>query len=539
MKILKGTSEFAGTGTLIRLILRRDRIVLPLWIVLPALLALSVEASFAQLYHTPALLQAFASEVAGNPAETALLGPVYAPTLSGIVVWRWSFMAMVLVGLANLFTVTRHTRTEEEAGRRELLGSTVVGRHAALSAALLLTGVADLLIALLVAGGLIGVGFAVAGSFALGLSVVAIGWTFAALAGVIVQVTESAGTANGIGGALLGLFYLLRVVGDMGAQSALSWLSWLSPIGWMRFVQPFANERWWVFALFIGLDSVLCLCAYWLSARRDIGAGLLPPRLGPATAAPSLYSSFALAWRLQQGMLFAWSAGFAVVGVAFGYVARTVADQLAANPRMMNLFVHMGRNVGPGDGFFTLALEIFGEVAAAYAILATLRLRAEEVSGRAEPILANAVSRSRWVLSHLIFTVLGPAIILTVFGLTAGLTYGISQSTVADTLPHVLVATLAYLPAAWVLAAITVLLFGLLPRVATFLSWMVLGSCLLLDLGGELGQVSQTVLNLSPFPHVPRLLVSQASVLPLIALTVIAAVLTLVGLAGFRQRAIG
>ncbi|HCI82136.1 MAG TPA: hypothetical protein DHW02_20880 [Ktedonobacter sp.] len=149
------------------------------------------------------------------------------------------------------------------------------------------------------------------------------------------------------------------------------------------------------------------------------------------------------------------------------------------------------------------------------------------------------MSRSRWVLSHLIFTVLGPAIILTVFGLTAGLTYGISQSTVADTLPHVLVATLAYLPAAWVLAAITVLLFGLLPRVATFLSWMVLGSCLLLDLGGELGQVSQTVLNLSPFPYVPRLLVSQASVLPLIALTVIAAVLTLVGLAGFQQRAIG
>ena len=106
------------------------------------------------------------------------------------------------------------------------------------------------------------------------------------------------------------------------------------------------------------------------------------------------------------------------------------------------------------------------------------------MSGRAEPVLANAVSRSRWVLSHLIFTALGPAIVLTVFGLTAGLTYGISQGTIADTLPRVLAATLAYLPAAWVLAGITVLLFGLLPRVATFLSWTVLGICLLLDLGG-------------------------------------------------------
>ena len=67
----------------------------------------------------------------------------------------------------------------------------------------------------------------------------------------------------------------------------------------------------------------------------------------------------------------------------------------------------------------------------------------------------------------------------------------------------------------------------------------VLAQLLLLDLGGELQQVSQAVLNLSPFPHVPKLLVSQASALPLVALAVIAVAFTLVGLVGFRQRAIG
>src|SRR5581483_6895802 len=362
MKTLRGMDEFVGTGALIRLILRRDRVVLPTWIVLPALLALSIEASFAHLYHTPTLLQAFANEVASNPAEVALLGPVYAPTLAGITAWRWSMLTVVLIALANLFTVTRHTRTEEESGRRELLGSTMVGRYAALTAVLIVTGVADLLSGLLVAGGLIGIGFSFAGSCALGLSVAAIGWTFAALAGVTAQMTESAGVANGIGGALLGLFYLLRVVGDMGAYSGLSWLS---PVGWMRFVRPFAAERWWIFALFIGLVIVFCVCAYMLAARRDLGAGLLPPQLGPATASPSLRSPFALAWRLQRGMLFAWVTAFAVMGIAFGYVAKTVADQLSANPQMLNLFAHMGPNVGPGYGFFTLALEIFGEVAAA------------------------------------------------------------------------------------------------------------------------------------------------------------------------------
>ncbi|GLV55139.1 exporter of polyketide antibiotics [Dictyobacter sp. S3.2.2.5] len=524
-----------GTGALIRLILRRDRIVLPIWIVLPALLALGIESSFAQLYHTPALLQAFANEVAGNPAEVALLGPIYAPTLAGITVWRLSFMGAILVALANLFTVTRHTRTEEEAGRRELLGSAVVGRHAALSAVLIVTGAANLLIALLVAGALIGIGFPVAGSCALGLSLAAVGWTFAALAAVTGQLAESAGSANGMAGGLLGLCYLLRTIGDMG----LSWLSWLSPLGWMRFIRPFAAERWWIFALFIGLVAVLSILAYRLAARRDLGAGFLPPRLGSATAAPGLSNPFALAWRLQRGTLLVWIISFAIVGGAFGYVASTVAAQLSTNPQMMQLFAHMGHNVDPGEGFFTLSLEIFGEVAAAYAILATLRLRTEETSGRAEPVLANAVGRITWAISHLLFAILGPALVLLAFGLTAGLTYGISQGTVESTLPRILYATLAYLPAVWVLAGLAVVLFGLLPRLVAYVSWALLVACLLLDLGGELQQVNQAILNLSPFIHIPKLLVGDSSLLSLLWLSLIAAAFGAIGLLGFRRRAIG
>jgi len=60
--------------------------------------------------------------------------------------------------------------------------------------------------------------------------VAGVGLTFAAVAGVAVQLTESAGTAKGIAGAILGLSYLLRAAGDVGERS---WLSWLSPIGWM------------------------------------------------------------------------------------------------------------------------------------------------------------------------------------------------------------------------------------------------------------------------------------------------------------------
>ena len=36
----------------------------------------------------------------------------------------------LIAALVSVLTVVRHTRTEEEAGRRELLGATVLGRYA-------------------------------------------------------------------------------------------------------------------------------------------------------------------------------------------------------------------------------------------------------------------------------------------------------------------------------------------------------------------------------------------------------------------------
>jgi ABC-2 type transport system permease protein len=96
----------------------------------------------------------------------------------------------------------------------------------------------------------------------------------------------------------------------------------------------------------------------------------------------------------------------------------------------------------------------------------------------------------------------------------------------------VVAAALAYLPAIWVLAGLAAALFGFLPRLAGPLSWGVLVAVLLLELGGELQQVGQAVLDLSPFAHVPRLLVGQGSSAGLIGLAG-------AGLVGFRRRDVG
>jgi ABC-2 type transport system permease protein len=529
-------TALTGTGKLVRLILRRDRLLLPLWTLSFGLLMIAVASSFAGLFPTAAARQEYADASASNAGFIALYGPLHGASLGELATWRAGFYP-VLVGLVGLLTVIRHTRTEEETGRRELLGATVVGRHAGLAAALAATLGANLILAAVVALGMVSQGLPAAGSLALGLQFAAAGFMFAAVGAVAAQLTTGAGGARGIAVGALGAAFLLRVAGDVSGQagSGLSWLSWLSPIGWAHRIRPYGGERWWVLALPVALTALLAVMAVALSARRDMGAGLLPPRPGPATAAPGLRTPLALAWRLHRGLLAGWTAGFAVIGVVLGGAGATVGDMVGDNQGLEDIFTRIGGRAGLANAYLAAVMGILGLLAAAYAIQAALRLRGEETAGRGEPLLATAVGRLRWAGSHLAFSALGSAAALTAAGLTTGLTYGLSTGSVGQDLPRVLAAAVVQLPAVWVLAAVAVALVGLLPRLAPA-AWGALAVCLLLGLVGAALQLDQRLLDVSPFTHVPKLPGTAVATAPLIVLVAVAVMLAAAGLVGLRRR---
>ncbi|MET0420049.1 MAG: hypothetical protein ABW022_28895 [Actinoplanes sp.] len=152
-------SAFTGTRHLVRLILRRDRVVLPIWILLLAVLPSSYASAYAELYPTAAERAGYLAGTASNPSIVALLGPVYGDSTGALTVQRAGLLALI-AALVSVLMVVRHTRTEEEAGRRELLGATVLGRYAGLTAALLVTYAANVLLGLLTAGGACGLAYA-------------------------------------------------------------------------------------------------------------------------------------------------------------------------------------------------------------------------------------------------------------------------------------------------------------------------------------------------------------------------------------------
>lgn len=523
-------SAFTGTLGMLRLYLRRDRIILPLWVLLLSIpLGTVYVGSIEKIYPDQAERAAFAASIMASPAQRALYGQIYNDSLGATGIWK-AGMFHLLIAVAVILTVIRHTRADEETGRAELLDSTAVGRYASLTAALLLSFGASLATGALGAAGLLGTSVPSDGSLAFGAALACSGLVFTAVAAVAAQLSASARVARGSAFATLATAFTLRAVGDAGSGA----LSWLSPLGWSLQVRPYAGDRWWVLVLHLATTVLLTALAYRLLAGRDVGAGLIAERPGPAAATPLLRNAFGLAWRLDRGALLVWAVGLCLYGLLIGSVVHGIGGELGGDTAR-DIVVRMGGTSALEQAFVAVAFCMLGMIAAAFAISLTLRLHQEEAGQRAETLLSGTVSRSRWLTGHLAIALIGSAVAILIAGVAAGLTYGIAAHDVDGKLCMALGTAAVQLPAMWLPAAVTVALFGIAPRLSP-VSWGVLVGFIALYLIGSLSGFPQWVLDAEPFAHIPRVTGGAFTPVPLLWLLVIDAALIALGMDAFRRR---
>lgn len=527
-------NTLTGTGALIRLALRRDRLWLLPWVLGIVILGAATASSFAELYPTVGSRMGLAATAQTNPALLSLVGRGYElTTIGGLTAWRLAVFAAVLAALMNIFLVVRHTRADEESGRTELVGSAVVGRRAGLSAALVVAGIADLVLVLLLAAGLSSsAGLPVSGSLALAAGIGLVGAVFAGLTAITAQAATTGRGASGAAGALLGLAFLIRAAGDVTDNG----LGWLSPLGWVSRLRPFAGEQWWVLGLFAMVALLAVGASFLLARRREYGAGLLASRPGRSTAAPSLSGPLGLAWRLQRGAILGWCLGFVLVGAALGGVARDVGDLLRDSPEVVEIVEQLGGADSLVDAYLTTTYGLMGLLGSAYVVSSMLRLRHEETSGYAEALLATPLARLGWAGGHVVVAAAGASTMMLSIGATSGVIHGLRVGDVGGQLGRLTLAALAQTPAVWVIGAVTALLVGWLPRAASA-AWGVLLACVVLGQFGSILQLPVGLIDLSPFGHTPG--VGQLSLAPIAVLTTIALVLVGGGLLALRRRDIG
>jgi len=537
------SSVLAGTGALTRLAFRRDRVMLPAWVYVITVLIASNSYSLGKLYPTAAARADLAVSGGRNPALVFLYGRFWGDSLGAVSAWRYGVWAAIFAALMSIFLVIRHTRADEEAGRLELVGSAAVGRLAALTASLLVALAANVVLTVLLVIVLIAIGLPAAGSVAFALAITTCSLAFAAVAALAAQLTASARAARGIAIGVLGAAYLLRAVGDASGEGGVSWLTWLSPLGWTEFIRPYTEDRWWVLVLPLALTAAATAAAYVLSMVRDHGAGLLPDRPGRPAASAWLRGPTGLAWRLQRGTLYGWAVGFAFTFAASGAAAKGIGSLLGGSQQLRNAFTRLGGEAGITDAYLAAIMSLAGLAAAAYATSVVLRLRTEETGGQAEPLLATATSRIRWGLSHIAVAIVGTAALLAVAGVAAGLGYGLRTGSAGPEVARLLGAAMVQLPASLAVAGAAVVLFGLAPRASVAGAWTVVGVVVLIALFGQVLRLSQWVLDVSPFAHVPKLpgaaVTLHTTGAPLLWLGLAAVALAAAGLAGLRRRDIG
>lgn len=530
--VARGSGDFAGIGQLLRLFLRRDRIVLPLWSILFGLLPVFYLSSSKSVYENdPVGLGKYAKTIEDGPALRAMYGPLFADDINTVSLWK-AGPFFTMFAIATVLTVIRHTRVEEDTGRAELVGATSIGRYAGLTAALLMTAAGCLVTGIICAATLNADDVSGAHALAFAAALTCSGLVWAGVAAVAAQVGSTARVARGIAFGALAAAFALRAIGDAGNGV----LSWFSPLGWCLQMRAMAEIRWWVLIPLLVVAVAGPAIAYWLLRERDTGSGLVAERPGPPAAAPTLSGPTGLAWRLQRGSLEVWAVGFLLYGLLMGGMLDSIGDMIDEGSNVGDIVTRAGGSDQLQDAFISFAITLLAIAASGYAVSATLRLHDEESSQRAESTLAGAVSRVRYMMSHIGFALLGSAALILIAAAAIGLVYGAMAGDPAGKLADALGAALVNIPAVWVLTGITVAIYGIAPRF-TPVAWGVLSVCLVIYFLGALDDsLPRWLLDLVPFTHAPKLPGGSFELTPILWLLAIAAALLAVGITAFRRR---
>lgn len=534
-------SGFTGTLRLVRLALRRDRITLPAWVLGMAAFTAVTTALFDSNYATnPGLLEQDTRIVVENPGMR-VLGLVTGPSVGGYALHRDALTLAVLAAMMSVLAVVRHTRQSEELGREEMLGAGVLGRYASLTAATVVTLAANVVLALMLALGLVVSGQPVGGSLVGGVSIALVGVVFTGIAAVTSQLVSTSRGAIGLASAGVGASFLLAALGNMTGtvdSAALrvtsAWPAWLSPIGWGQQMRPFADNQWWPLCLATLAVACLFFVAVALAARRDVGRGMWPERRGAASASPLLLSPFGLIWRLQRGALLGWTVGMVGFGLIFGALSEQIRGLKGAATQWYKAF---GGDVDLIGAYWASMMQIAGTAVSMYVVALLLRLHHDEARGTLEAVLATAVSRLRWLGAYAANALAGATILIGGFAAAMSITGGRVLGGTGPLLGELLGAAAVELPAIAVLGAAAVLATTVAPRRSSGLAWALVVVSVIAGpmFGASLG-LPPWLLNLSPFAHVPNAPAAAVTLAPVLGLTLAGMLLALWSALATRHR---
>ncbi len=276
-------------------------------------------------------------------------------------------------------------------------------------------------------------------------------------------------------------------------------LEWLSPAGWMVAVRPWSGWQWSYALGLAGVAVATTAAGAAIAVRRDLYAGVLTPRPGPARGSARLGTPAGAAWRLTRASFVVWLVGGLAFGTAFGSMSQEMGRLIEENPQL-------ARALGTAEPeliMTALAMLIVALASACVGVSGFTRLSAEEESGRLSLLLSGTRTRRR------VWCVWGAVVVAQTLGVLGAGSAGVGVAQWMDqgdtaALRSAVDAGAGYAVPVLVLTAVTVTLHALIRRLVRAAWGLVAWAAIVGTLADTL-KLPGWARNLSPLELVGRL----------------------------------
>ena len=450
---------------------------------------------------------------------------------AGYVEWRVGGFLAVVAAVFGVVAAVRALRSEEEAGRLEVVltgGLTRSGGYGAAMAAVCIEGLA---VAAVTGIAVAASSISPAGAAWMAADLAVTACVFAGVGALASQIGSTRRSASSLAAMALGAAFALRVVAD--TSTGYGWVRWTTPLGWAEEVRPLTAARPAALVPGILLAGALAVGAGALAARRDVGTGILSGRDTAAPHTALLRSTATATLRDERTSLTAWLIGTAGFALIVGSLSGSIAGALSPQVRRQLVQLGAGDIIRPA-GFLAFYFEFFTLGVCVFACTQVAAARHEEGEQRAETLLALPLWRLRWLGERLTVAAAGAlGIALTA---AVGCWAGAQANGIHVGLGGMLEAGANTLPAGLLFLGVATALFGAVPRASTGLAYGLVALAFVWDLVAALLDAPSWLRTLSPFHHLGLVPIRAYPVHDAAVMVAIGIAALACGFAGFRRR---
>ncbi|GGK05999.1 exporter of polyketide antibiotics [Lentibacillus kapialis] len=516
------------------LLVRQLRLKILLWLAGFAIIIVATITAYPSVYPDEEARRGFAITM-NNPAMEAMVGSSYSlqdflSTTATLFAQETMLFTLVTVAVMNIMLVSRMTRGDEEEGRTEYIRSLPIGRLSYLGAAMLVITVVNILLAAIIGTGLWATdidGTDWQSAYLYGSILGGVGLVFAGITAFLAQLAETARGTTMISFGVLAVAYLVRAFGDVSSDT----LSLISPLGWGMRTNVFIQNDWWPVYSCLIAAFILTAGAFYLHRTRDLDAGFIPPKPGNEHASIFLKTPLGFTVHEQRVPIIVWAVFIVLFSASFGYILDDLETYFADNPFLEKM---MQGESDVKNQFVTLLIAMMSLISAVPAVITIMALKKEETANRIENFLSKAISRTTVMSNYLWLAVITSILMQALIAL--GL-WGASIAVLDQPLDagDIFLAAFMYLAAIWVLLGLSILVIGLVPKIASII-WLYLIYGFIIIFLGDVLDLPDWANNLSVFETVPALPSNAFDRMPVILLLGISLVTSLAGFISYNKR---